>query len=91
MIPLSGEVGGGLEVYALGALSRARDAINAAARSILEETLGLVIGLLLATGFSGSGGGALSGSELSHLYCGQLSDFCAAQRNLHRYRRPATL
>lgn len=68
MISLIGEVGGGgLLVYALGAESSARDAISAAAFSMFDETLGLVIGLLLIDGLSGSGGGALSGSELSHL------------------------
>ena len=66
IMPFSGD-GGGLLVYALGALSRARDAINAAAFSIFDETLAFVIGLLLAVGLSGNGGGALSGSELSHL------------------------
>lgn len=54
-------------MYALGALSRALDAIKAAAFSMVEDTLGFVMGLLLAVGFKGSGGGALSGSELSHL------------------------
>lgn len=66
-MPFSGEDGGGLLVYALGALSRALDAIKAAALSMFEDTLGLVMGLLLTVGFRGSGGGALSGSELSHL------------------------
>lgn len=55
-------------MYALGALSRALDAIKAAAFSMLDDTLGFVIGLFVSDGFSGSGGGALSGSELSHLY-----------------------
>lgn len=65
----SGDVGGGgLVVYALGAFSRARDAINAAAFSMFDDAYGLVRGLLLETpGLSGSGGGARSGSELSHL------------------------
>lgn len=54
-------------MYALGALSRALDAIKAAAFSMFEDTLGFVMGLLLAVGFKGSGGGARSGSELSHL------------------------
>lgn len=66
MMSFSGD-GGGLLVYALGALSSARDAINAAAFSMFEDTFGLVMGLLLRVGFNGSGGGALSGSELSHL------------------------
>ena len=55
-------------VYALGVLSAARDAMSAAAFSMFDETLAFVIGLLLAPGFRGSGGGALSGSELSHLH-----------------------
>lgn len=67
MISLMGEEGGGLLVYALGALSRARDAIRAAAFSMFDDTFGRVIGLLFSVGLSGNGGGALSGSELSHL------------------------
>ena len=40
--------------------------MSAAASSIRAEVFGRVIGLLFP-GFSGSGGGARSGSELSHL------------------------
>lgn len=54
-------------MYALGAFSMAREAIKAAAFSIVDDTCGFVMGLLLAPGLRGSGGGALSGSELSHL------------------------
>lgn len=54
-------------MYALGALSNARDAIKAAAFSMFEDTLPFVNGLLVMDGFNGNGGGALSGSELSHL------------------------
>lgn len=64
---LSGEAGGGgLQVYPLGAFSRALAVIKAAASSIRADVFGLVMGLL-APGLSGRGGGALSGSELSHL------------------------
>lgn len=70
-MPFSGDEGGGLLVYALGALSKALDAIRAAAFSILEDTFGFVIGLLPTAGFKGSGGGARSGSELSHLQIDQ--------------------
>jgi hypothetical protein len=41
--------------------------IKAAASSILAEVFGLVAGLEDVPGFNGNGGGALSGSELSHL------------------------
>lgn len=54
-------------MYALGALSKALDAIKAAAFSMFDDTFGFVIGLFVSDGFSGNGGGALSGSELSHL------------------------
>ena len=64
----SGEaLGIALVVYELGALSRALAVISAAASSIRAEVLGLVAGLDEVPGFSGSGGGARSGSELSHL------------------------
>jgi hypothetical protein len=56
-----------LIVYVLGAFSRALAVINAAASSILADVLGRVAGLDDVPGFSGNGGGALSGSELSHL------------------------
>lgn len=84
-VPLLGE-GGGLLVYALGALSKALDAIKAAAFSILEETLGLVIGLLVSDGFKGSGGGALSGSELSHLKDRLVSVPVVSRTYSHGYR-----
>jgi len=61
-------------VYVLGAFSRAFDVISAAASSILAEVLGRVAGLDDVPGFNGNGGGALSGSELSHL--------------IFRYQRP---
>jgi hypothetical protein len=66
---LSGDiqVGGGLLVYELGAFSRAFAVMRAAASSIRFDVLDLVIGLPGPPGFKGSGGGALSGSELSHL------------------------
>ena len=60
-------IGAALMVYELGAFSRALAVINAAASSILAEVLGLVTGLPGTPGLSGRGGGALSGSELSHL------------------------
>ncbi len=41
--------------------------MRAAASSIRFDVLDLVIGLPGPPGFKGSGGGALSGSELSHL------------------------
>lgn len=41
--------------------------ISAAASSILADVFGLVTGLEDVPGFRGNGGGALSGSELSHL------------------------
>jgi hypothetical protein len=41
--------------------------MSAAASSIRAEVFGLVAGLEVEPGFSGSGGGALSGSLLSHL------------------------
>jgi hypothetical protein len=41
--------------------------MSAAASSMRFDVLDLVIGLPGTPGFSGSGGGALSGSELSHL------------------------
>jgi hypothetical protein len=41
--------------------------ISAAASSILAEVFGLVAGLDDVPGFNGNGGGARSGSELSHL------------------------
>ena len=41
--------------------------INAAASSIRAEVFGLVAGLDVEPGFSGRGGGARSGSLLSHL------------------------
>jgi hypothetical protein len=63
----SGDNGAGLLVYELGAFSRARAAINAAASSMRFEVFDRVTGLPGAPGLSGSGGGALSGSELSHL------------------------
>jgi hypothetical protein len=56
-----------LVVYVLGAFSRAFAVISAAASSILAEVLGRVAGLDDVPGFNGNGGGALSGSELSHL------------------------
>lgn len=43
--------------------------ISAAASSIRAEVFGLVAGPEVEPGFSGSGGGALSGSLLSHLQC----------------------
>jgi hypothetical protein len=63
----SGDNGAGLHVYELGAFSRALEVISAAASSILFDVFDLVIGLPGFPGFNGNGGGALSGSELSHL------------------------
>jgi hypothetical protein len=54
-------------VYELGAFSRALAVISAAASSIRAEVFGLVAGPEADPGFSGSGGGARSGSLLSHL------------------------
>ena len=71
---LSGDVEGvGFVVYELGAFSRALAVISAAASSIRAEVLGLVAGLEVEPGFSGSGGGARSGSLLSHLQSGKES------------------
>ena len=55
--------GGGLVVYAL---SRARAVRASAAAATVAEVLGFVAGLD-EPGFKGNGGGARSGSELSHL------------------------
>jgi hypothetical protein len=41
--------------------------MSAAASSIRAEVFGLVAGFEVEPGFNGSGGGALSGSLLSHL------------------------
>ena len=48
-------------------LSRAFAANASAAAATFADVFGFVIGLEVL-GFSGSGGGARSGSELSHLY-----------------------
>ena len=40
---------------------------------MFEDTFGLVMGLFVNDGLSGNGGGALSGSELSHLLYGQFA------------------
>lgn len=64
---LSGDEGLALTVYALGAFSRARAVINAAASSMRADVPARVAGLLEVPGLRGSGGGALSGSELSHM------------------------
>lgn len=62
---LSGDLlGSGLVVYAL---SRALAVKASAAAATVAEVLGFVAGLD-EPGFSGNGGGARSGSELSHLY-----------------------
>lgn len=55
--------GGGLVMYAL---SRALEVNASAAAAILADVFGLVAGLD-DPGFNGSGGGARSGSELSHI------------------------
>lgn len=69
MMFLSGDVGIGLIVYELGAFSLALAVMRAAASSIRFDVLDRVIGLPGTPGFNGSGGGARSGSELSHLWC----------------------
>jgi hypothetical protein len=57
-----------LVVYAeIGALSRAFSTNCLAAAAIPADVLGFTVGLPLVVGLSGSGGGARSGSELSHL------------------------
>jgi hypothetical protein len=56
----------GLVVYELGTFSRFFSARAAAAACTVAETFGRVAGLF-EPGFNGSGGGALSGSALSHL------------------------
>lgn len=69
MSDFSGEAGFGgmgLVVYGLGAFSRAFSAKLAATACMLGETFDLVVGLE-EPGFNGRGGGARSGSELSHL------------------------
>ena len=59
--------GNGFVVYGLGpALSRAFSVNAAAAAATVAEVLGRVAGLD-EEGLRGSGGGARSGSELSHL------------------------
>jgi hypothetical protein len=65
---LSGDFSGiRLVVYELaGALSRAFSSSALAVAAIAADTLGRVVGLG-EPGFMGSGGGARSGSELSHL------------------------
>lgn len=49
-----------------GALSRALSASCFAAAAMLADVFGRLVGLEVP-GFNGSGGGARSGSELSHL------------------------
>ena len=67
MRDFSGDFGGmGLVVYGLGEFSRIFSWKFAATAWMPGETFPLVTGLV-ATGFMGSGGGARSGSELSHL------------------------
>lgn len=59
----------GFTVYELGAFSRLFSANAAAAAWMFADALGRVAGL---PGFNGRGGGARSGSELSHLRFGIL-------------------
>lgn len=54
-------------MYELGAFSRALAVISAAASSIRAEVFGLVAGPDADPGLRGNGGGARSGSLLSHL------------------------
>ena len=54
-------------VYELGAFSWAFSAMAAAAAWIEADAVGFVTGLF-EPGFNGNGGGALSGSALSHLH-----------------------
>ena len=68
MRPFSGDDGMLLAVYELGAFSRALAVMSAAASSIRADVFGLVVGLDDEPGFRGKGGGALSGSLLSHLH-----------------------
>jgi hypothetical protein len=88
MMFLSGDRGAGLVVYELGAFSRALAVMRAAASSMRLDVLDLVIGLPGTPGFNGSGGGALSGSELSHLFCRiriMERPGCALAVNSHRH------
>ena len=89
----SGDTGAGLLVYALGAFSRALAVIRAAASSMRLDVLDLVIGLPGAPGFSGSGGGALSGSELSHLCRSSAFEASVASPDIdsHWHRTPTRL
>lgn len=67
MSDFSGDLGViGLVVYGLGEFSRIFSVKFAATAWIPGETFALVTGLV-EPGFNGSGGGARSGSELSHL------------------------
>ena len=54
-------------VYELGAFSRARAVMRAAASSMRDDELDFVAGPEGTPGLRGSGGGARSGSLLSHL------------------------
>ncbi|KAE8153263.1 hypothetical protein BDV25DRAFT_149745 [Aspergillus avenaceus] len=77
----SGEgLGGiGLVVYGLGALSLIFSVKLAAMAWIPGETFPFVAGLV-ELGFNGSGGGARSGSELSHMG----TDWCLTTSSLSR-------
>lgn len=68
MSDFSGEDFGGIGfvVYGLGTFSLIFSAKFAATAWIFGETLPFVAGLV-ELGFNGSGGGARSGSELSHM------------------------
>ena len=77
------------------ALSRAFAARASAAAVTVLEAFDLVTGLEVA-GFKGNGGGARSGSELSHLYHRQFSIqvFCGGSSGKQRlaiHRRPMEL
>lgn len=67
-------------------LSRARSIICCAAAAMAEDVFGFVIGLAVP-GLRGSGGGARSGSELSHLFRSLVSIFMidSAAPDSHRY------
>lgn len=62
----------GFVVYGLGTFSLIFSVKFAATAWIFGETLPFVAGLV-EPGFNGSGGGARSGSELSHLHCHEIS------------------
>lgn len=75
-------------VYGLARFSRARSTKACAAAATVADVFGFV-GEVLGVpvpGFRGRGGGARSGSELSHLFCSSVS-FCLRLRVLFLVKR----